>query len=381
MNYRIWLMLPMVILTFLVINIYIGWNILQFLAFYHISPWPALYWIVYTLIAMSFIIGKIPRLKGVLKRLMTVVGACYIFIFEYLVFVLPVVNLLIWGLGHTALERSVYFPLISWSAIALLLWLIVRGSYNAWSPVVRTYDIVIAKDVPSLPQLNIVMASDFHLGNIVGRRHLERFKGAIDTLQPDLILLVGDMIDDSIEPFMRHRMYEWFAELQARFGIYAVLGNHEYYGGHRDRYVEQMARINIPVLQDEVVDIEQLFYVVGRKDRTALSFDEGGRLSFSELLADIDLSRPVIVMDHQPNEFAEASAAGADMLLSGHTHRGQFVPNQLFTKRIFELDWGYMLKNNMHVFVSSGFGTWGPPIRIGSRSELLHIKVRFNSSI
>ena len=85
-------------------------------------------------------------------------------------------------------------------------------------------------------------------------------------------------------------------------------------------------------------------------------------------------------MDHQPYAFGTAADAGADLLLCGHTHRGQFAPNHLITRRLFELDWGYMRKSALHVLVSSGFGTWGPPIRLFSRSEVLFVTLNFAKS-
>jgi predicted MPP superfamily phosphohydrolase len=140
-----------------------------------------------------------------------------------------------------------------------------------------------------------------------------------------------------------------------------------------------MSRIGIPVLRDESVLVNDALYIAGRKDKTAESAAQGGRLSVSSLLSELDADRPIILMDHQPYHFDKAAAAGVDLMLSGHTHRGQFAPNHWVTRRIFELDWGYLIKDKMHVVVSSGFGTWGPPIRLASRSEIVEIKVQFKS--
>src|SRR5690606_31921863 len=126
--------------------------------------------------------------------------------------------------------------------------ILARGSWNAWSPYVRTHQIHIDKKVDGLQQMRVVMASDFHLGNIVGKRHLRKFVNKIEALQPDLILLAGDVIDDSIEPFIRNRMDKVLGQVKARYGVYAVLGNHEYIGKHHEQYVEEMAKINIKVL-------------------------------------------------------------------------------------------------------------------------------------
>lgn len=199
----------------------------------------------------------------------------------------------------------------------------------------------------------------------------------MNEMKPDLILLAGDVLDDSIEPFLRNKMSEGMKKLTAKHGVYAVLGNHEYYGGHIDQYVEEMGLLGIRVLQDETVTTAGgVLQIAGRKDLTAEKTDPKRRLPVAELLEPLDHEQPIILLDHQPYAFEKAAEAGADLLLCGHTHRGQFAPNHWITKRLFELDWGYMLKDKMHVIVSSGFGSWGPPIRIASRSEVIQIELK-----
>jgi predicted MPP superfamily phosphohydrolase len=292
---------------------------------------------------------------------------------------LPLADLAGWLLKKSGYGAAVYIGLTGSVVLLLLVFLLILGSYNAWSPIVRTYNVSIAKNAGERRQMRIAVASDIHLGNIVGNRHLGRLVNMINGMSPDLILLPGDVIDDDIEPFIRNNMSTTMKRLKARYGIYAVLGNHEYYGGHIEEYVKQMELIGIGVLRDETVTIEGGVQIAGRKDRTSETAEPGGRLGIAELLQGLDHSKPIVVMDHQPYHFDKAAAAGADILLCGHTHRGQFAPNHWVTGRLFELDWGYLLKNNMHTIVSSGFGTWGPPIRLASRSEIIELVVEFQA--
>ncbi len=372
------------LLTFLLtvyssINFYIGWHLTLWFdtAGFAFNSW--VFWLPFGIIAYGYIGGRIP-LPGFVKplgRFLKVVGSYYIFIMEsgLLLFLVGDFIGLIVRLADGSMDD---YTLYSGSIIlAAIIALLVIGSRNAWSPIVRQYDIAINK--PSQggqKQWTVAVASDIHLGNVVGRKHLGRLVERMNAMQPDLILLPGDVIDDSIEPFLRNRMSELLGQLKAKHGVFAILGNHEYYGGHVEQYIGEMNKIGIRVLRDETVDIAGELYVAGRKDKTAESADPLQRLSASELLQPLDLSKPVIMMDHQPTKFAQAAEAGADVLLSGHTHRGQFAPNHLLTRRIFELDWGYMRKGAMHVIVSSGFGTWGPAIRIGSRSEIIRIHMK-----
>lgn len=142
-----------------------------------------------------------------------------------------------------------------------------------------------------LKQLRIAAASDLHLGNIVGKRHLQKLVRKINAMQPDVILLPGDVLDDSIEPFLRNNLGDTMKQLKAKHGVYAILGNHEYYGRSIETYTQVMHKIGIKVLQDETVELAGGYYVAGRKDRSAEAMDPKGRLSSAELLSGLDLSR------------------------------------------------------------------------------------------
>ncbi|QJD87985.1 metallophosphoesterase [Cohnella herbarum] len=368
------------IIVYSSINFYIGWHLTEWLDDVNITVSPWLFWITFGIVAYGYIAGRfpLPEFAKPVGRLLKVIGSYYIFIMEaglILFAVSDLIKLVLWISGANLQDYALYANGV---IVIVLIALTAIGSWNAWSPIVRKYELEIAKPPVEGGQREwtIAMASDIHLGNVVGRRHLAKLVKWVNDVKPDLVLLPGDVIDDSIEPFIRNKMGEVLGQLRAKRGVFAVLGNHEYFGGHIDQYVEEMKRIGIRVLQDETADIGGELFVVGRKDKTAESMDSS-RKSVAELTRPLDGSKPIILIDHQPTKFAQAAEAGADVMLSGHTHRGQFAPNHLFTKRLFELDWGYMRKGAMHVIVSSGFGSWGPPIRIGSRSEmiLLHIKL------
>jgi hypothetical protein len=119
-------------------------------------------------------------------------------------------------------------------------------------------------------------------------------------------------------------------------------------------------------------EIGNAFYLVGRNDGRS-----GGRKSINELLKKCDKSLPIIVLDHRPTDLDHISLSGADILLSGHTHNGQLFPVNLIVKRYYELSWGYELKKETHVFVTSGIQVWGPPVRTAGDSEILIVNVSF----
>lgn len=123
--------------------------------------------------------------------------------------------------------------------------------------------------------------------------------------------------------------------------------------------------------------MDDSFYIIGRDDLSGKRHNGHPRKPLGELLESLDRSLPLIVMDHQPARLEEAEAAGIDLQVSGHTHRGQMFPNHLVTRRTWELDWGYLRKGATQIIVSLGFGTWGPPVRIGNTPEVVSIRVRF----
>ncbi|MFS0823866.1 metallophosphoesterase [Bacillus sp. 1P02SD] len=245
------------------------------------------------------------------------------------------------------------------------------GTFYAWSPVVQTYHLSIDKNVER-DRLKILMASDLHLGSIVGKNHLEKFVHLVEETDPDMILLPGDLIDDHIEPFLKENMGEMMQKIGAPLGVYATLGNHDYYGQDNEKIVEEMEKLGIEVLTDEVTMIENDIYIIGRNDAT-----DKNRVEMSKLVSTLDSSKPMIMLDHQPNELDAAEANEIDLILSGHTHRGQVFPGNLITNLLYENDYGLLEKGNMHSIVSSGFGTWGPPLRLGTRSEVVMINVDF----
>lgn len=365
------------ILVFLFLNLlysalswYIGWNGWVWLrtAFGLQEPW--IFGLLVGVLAYAYLIGRFLRKLSIFK----ILGALWFAILQYALMLLPIADLVVLLLGAAGFEME---TVIIWTGLAVVVALAVLigyGLYNAYSPVVRTYSIVIPKGAGSRSGLRIAMASDMHFGHLSGVPHLKRLVKGIKELKPDLILLPGDIIDDDPEPFVRKKMGDLMQELKAPLGVYGVLGNHEYYGGAVPQFLKEMERVGIRIMLDEVLELEDSFYLVGRKDKT-----DRNRQSIEALLKELSKEQPIIMMDHQPAEIRQAETHGVDLLLSGHTHRGQMAPNHLITRRIFDLDWGHKQFSQLHAIVSSGFGFWGPPIRIGSRSEIVDIHISFSN--
>ena len=216
------------------------------------------------------------------------------------------------------------------------------------------------------------MAADTHFGLLSGKNHAERLVKEMNALQPDIILLPGDLFDDDIQPFLDQKIDQTLSKLHAPYGVYASLGNHDRHDGTIKELIEALEQGGITILYDEIVDVQGQFTLVGRKDRI-----DHDRRPLDSLMNGVNLTRPTILLDHQPYELDKAQQAGVDLMLSGHTHGGQVFPGNLITDAIYENDRGYLQKGQMHSIVTSGFGFWGPPIRIGTRSEVVSIQIQF----
>ena len=212
--------------------------------------------------------------------------------------------------------------------------------------------------------LTLVLASDLHIGYSNRRDHLAHWIDMINAENPDLVLFGGDIVDIRTEPLVEGGYADEFRRLTAP--AFTILGNHEYISGHDDS--EQfLAEAGITVLKDSAAVFDGI-RIIGRDDRSNPS-----RKPLSELACGDGLF--TILLDHQPYDLGEASAAGIDFQFSGHTHRGQFWPVSWLTDLMYEKSWGHYMLGDTRYYISSGLGIWGPKIRIGSRSEYLVLHI------
>lgn len=255
--------------------------------------------------------------------------------------------------------------------------LIVAGGYiNAISPRKKVIELKVNKSAGDLKELKIGMASDIHMGTLIGPKRTSKLVKSLNSLNPDIILLAGDIVDEDLAPVIDQNLGECLKQLHAPMGVYGITGNHEYIGG-AEAAVKYLEANGIKMLRDTVIKVNNSFYVAGREDRDKNRFSGRKRLEVSELLQSTDKSLPIILLDHQPFELEKAAEAGIDLQLSGHTHHGQLWPLNYITSAMYEISMGYKQKGNAHFYVSPGFGGWGPPVRTGNRPEVVLITLKF----
>jgi uncharacterized protein len=274
--------------------------------------------------------------------------------------------------AHHSAAKQVAALVITGSVLVLL----IAGHVNALSPRIKTLHLTVSKRIQNLERLTVVAVSDIHLGTLIGRKRLDTMVAKINALKPDLILLPGDIVDEDLAPVIKQNLGEALTRLESTWGVFAITGNHEYIGGVEEACA-YLSEHGVTVVRDRVIPLGDKLFLVGREDRSMRRFTGKTRKPLQELMARVDKSRPVILMDHQPFELEEGETNGADLQISGHTHHGQLWPLNFITRRVYELSWGYKKKNHTHVYVSCGFGTWGPPVRLGNRPEIVNIRMSF----
>jgi predicted MPP superfamily phosphohydrolase len=234
-------------------------------------------------------------------------------------------------------------------------------------------NVPVQNITPELREMRIVMASDFHASVLVGGREVERWCEQIMRLRPDLILLPGDIADRSADDILHFA--NAFHHLSAPLGVYGSTGNHEYYVGLKGA-LEFCRAAGIRMLMNETVELSNGLVLGGIEDRTARQF-KLPRPTPAEVLKDVPHEKPVIFLNHTPDtrEAREAAEAGADLVLSGHTHGGQIWPFSYFSRMAHPYHWGLYNLGDGFIFTSCGVGDWGPRMRIAAPPEIVLIRL------
>lgn len=275
--------------------------------------------------------------------------------------------------------------------IAIILSLSTYGIIHARNLKLTQYDITIDKPCKT-GDLKIVLIADLHMGYSIDHSYIEHMVEKINALEPDLICIAGDIFDNDYDALDDPAaITAAFKSMKSTYGIYACWGNHDIdekilagftFGSSKEltddaRMANLLKEAGITLLNDEIVCIDDAFYLAGRKDIDRVKKIEHTRKTPAELTAGLDLKKPLLVLEHQPKQLDELAVAGADVQLCGHTHNGQLFPGNLLIKLFWENPYGLEKRGSMYSIVTSGVGIWGPDMRIGTDSEIVEIQVHF----
>jgi len=338
------------------------------------------YYLVHFFLYSAFIIAMLGRngFPIAIQKILYFPGTMWMgmMLYLFLFFLLTDFLYLIIRIIHhpSSATKKRYRQIQTVSGYILALCLVVYGYYQFTHPQIVEQKIEIAKKAGGYKRLKVVGVSDLHLGVAIDKKRLEQYVRLINEQHPDLVIIAGDVVDNNVLPLEKERMWETINQLQAPLGTYFCLGNHEYLSGI-DGSMRFLRKTNMHLLIDSTVVINNSIQLIGRDDKQGMKNHR--RKSLKELLKGTNASLPLILLDHEPFHLSEAEENGIDLQFSGHTHHGQIFPANLLTDRVYELSYGYRQKGNTHYYVSSGLGLWGPPLRIGTHSEIVVFNIEF----
>lgn len=280
------------------------------------------------------------------------------------------------GDGWVAGWRQLRAP-VAWMALAVVAVLMVGGHANARHPVVSELTVELPPEKRLSRPWRLAVLSDLHAGAIMGRERMAGIVDQVNALRPDAVFLVGDIVDSELEPVVREKIGGELARLNAPFGVYAVTGNHEFIGPVEE-IVDYLEQNGVTFLRDRAEWLGGEILLVGREDRVRGRFTGRPRAELAEVLLPHGHQprRPVVLLDHQPKDLESPSKLGVDLMLSGHTHNGQLWPFNYVVAMQYEVVSGPAKVGPMQLYVLNGTGTWGPPVRVGNRPEILLVTLK-----
>ena len=278
-------------------------------------------------------------------------------------------------------------------AFVVALLVFVYGLIHAQNPKIVNYDISIDKTTESVKELKVVLIADLHLSVNSDVRATEKMVEEVNSVDPDVIVIAGDIFTSNYAGLKNPEKYSSaLSEMKAKYGVYAVCGNHDVdenlFSGFpvspvseafRTKEMEQFFKASgFTVLYDENVEIANGEIVLsGRVDGEKAGDGTSKRMSAKELLSEVDKTKPVLVIQHEPIEFKELAENGADVVFCGHTHNGQVFPGNLVVPFFNENAYGVKNLYGIDTIVTAGVGYYGPPIRVGTDSEVTVVNISF----
>lgn len=327
--------------------------------------------LAYLLLTLNAILSRSlsPLLSPTLVKLSAWLEGLWV-AFSYYTLLFSLIHLVLWLLSKLVHIQLPFGKIALITLVASCL-TVTFGSLRAFTPVVRTEEIVTNK-LSAGASYRLVLLSDVHLGRILGRSYAEKLVQRVNQLEPDAVLIAGDLVDEKIAYVEAENSLEALSHFRAPKGVYLAFGNHEYID-NPTRWQGLVEANGIKVLRDASTVIDGQLKITGLND---FRYSKGKAPKALLALAWENDKYYSVLMDHQPRRMLGAMRAGYDLYLSGHTHTGQLFPNRLITKRMYLLDYGRQEFGQLTAITSSGYGFWGPPVRTEAAPEIVLIQLR-----
>jgi predicted MPP superfamily phosphohydrolase len=380
-----------VLLAYTGINVYTGGKLFALVKYFLPSFKAFVFWPLYIFLCYSMVAVYILRLARVYPvREAAMHSFPLILYFFMLLLIFDGIKLVLHFL-HRLPATAGFSAVGTGVALGLAVLLIIYGSFHARDIRNTNYNINLNKSGGD-SSLRIALITDLHIGDTVGRKWVANIVDTVNRANPDIVCIAGDIFDSSPDqvPDLENTVME-LKRLVAPLGVYACPGNHDRdspsggdVGNGTGSIRDLLKNADVVYLQDETVFVADRFYIIGRKDARPIGPGRQERQTAAELTVGLDTSLPLIFLDHQPVDFPAVQEAGADLILSGHTHQGQFFPGNLITARIFKragaTHYGHWRGRSAQALVSSGAGVWGPPIRFATNSETAVVDITFDDT-
>lgn len=348
-----------VMFIYILLNYYIGIHIYKYLALLlkHINPY--MFWGIFGF----FVVTSICSFIKVKSDTINFIGGFYLGLFVYLLLLFFIKDLF----------RIKYdIPVVS-IILCISFTICIYGLINSTNIRLVSYNI---KDSEIKGKYKIALISDLHLGSSLSESNINKVIDKINDSNVDLVLIVGDLFNDNYNAINNpQKIVEKLKSIKTKYGIYMCLGNHDS-GKTYDKMLNFINDSNIKLLNDEYDIINDDFVLLGRVDNAPIGgFNGLSRKDTTDVLSKINSNLPIIVMDHNPLNIKEYDQS-VNLLLMGHSHKGQIFPANIVTDNMYVVDYGIHKSNKYPTtIVSSGAGTWMMPLRIGSNSEVVIINI------
>lgn len=390
------------------VNLYLGKRIFQSVCAFYPKANAVLFTAIYLIAATALIVLNFANLsifptaaRGVLRW----ASACWMGFFFYALLLFLAADAVI-TVGRVV--KAIPYPVpqyirlyVGLAVMTLTVALITYGIINANDIKITSYSVRLNNNKTLTGGMKIVLVSDLHIGAADSEKRLPKIIDAINDQKPDLICISGDIFNNDYYAISNpEKASALFKRLRATHGVYACLGNHDA-GKSVEEMIDFLERSNVKLLNDAFDIVNGQAVLVGRLDSRPIGGYNGmRRAGISEIImptndgksivmtnvrgepagrkrqSTVDRSMPIIVIDHNPKSIHEYGR-WVDLVLSGHTHRGQLFPVNLLTKAVYTADYGHYQKEPgaTNLIVTSGAGIWGPPMRVGTHSEIVCISL------
>lgn len=385
---------------FILSNIYIIWRTYNVLGWFRekkiVKYLRIAFAVLYGIMALSFLVAFFLP-EGDQHRLLQKLANYFqgVMLYTLMVFVLLELSRLVIKLvkpWKSILSNKKFIGTVAIISFAIITSVSIYGFIHSRDLHVNSYDVQVDKNGGEVEHLKVVLIADTHIGYSVGSKRIADMVEKINQQDADIVLYAGDVFDNTLEGADDlDAIRASLKSIQSKYGVYVTWGNHDIderlFSGFTVSAPKEQIRsqgmedfitdCGFTILEDESVLVADSFYLIGRKDYEKAGDGTSDRASLESLMDQVDLDKPVLLMEHEPRFLQEAADAGVDLMFSGHTHAGQIFPINLLEPLMWQNPVGELQVDGMTSYVTAGVGVYGPDMRVGTDADITVVDITF----